>query len=239
MDQSVVNNIVEECLEDLKSVNRKSINLPKLLTKCNPYSLVVKCKTPEDIVDSILKTHQQTSSETIWGYYLETIAVKISEMELNGFKSKQVCTDIEWEVDGKKHFRGWKSSPNWSNADQKRTVNRTEQELKESEDFGSFKVLTSYGKTIKRNKDYNKFTQLSGQDAWEEISNDEEMYNKVMLAITNNSEKIGQFIDGIYISDRKKSIDWVNENFTEDGRINYTKINKYVSGRDKVKVTKW
>lgn len=239
MEQNIINNIVEDCLYDLKMVKRKSINLPDLLSKCNPYSLAVNCKTPEDIVDFILQKHQQTSSETIWGYYLETIAVKISEIRLNGFKSKEVCTDIEWITDGKKHFRGWKSSPNWSNADQKRTLNITESQMKNSEDFGSFKVLTSYGKTIKRNKDYNKFTQLSGQDAWDEISNDMEMYNKVMIGIENNSINIGLFIDSIYISDKNKAIEWVRENFTNGDKLNFIKINKYVSGRDKIEVTKW
>ncbi len=239
MEQNVINIIVEECLTNLESVKRKKINLPELLGKCNPYPMVVNCKTPEDIVDFILQRHQQTSEQTIWGNFLESIAVKISEIKLNGYKSKEVCTDIEWVSNSKKHFRGWKSSPNWANADQKRTVINTEKELNKLDDFGSFKVLTSYGKTPNRKKSSVNFTQISGQESWEEIGNDNEMYNKVMLAVENCSNKIGLFIKSIYISDRNRAIEWINENFTDGDKLNFIKINKYVSGRDKIEVTKW
>jgi hypothetical protein len=103
-------------------------------------------------------------------------------------------------------------------------------EMEKDNDFGSFKVMTSYGKTTK-NQTNNRFIQLSGQDAWEEISGDTEMYNKVMMGILSYKQEIYQTIENIYLSDVKMSIEWVTNNFTnEDGTINFIKINKYVSG---------
>lgn len=47
-------------------------------------------------------------------------------------------------------------------------------------------------------------------------------------------------MENLYISDKETSIQWVKNNFTnEDESINFIKVNEYVSGRDKVKVTKW
>jgi len=108
-----------------------------------------------------------------------------------------------------------------------------------NEDFGSFKVLTSYGKTAKRRKNEG-FIQLSGQDAWEEISGDKELYDKVMIGVQLNNKIIRQFLENIYISDMDKSIKWFIQNFTkEDKTINFIKVNNYVSSRNNITVTKW
>lgn len=240
MEQNIVNKIVLESLKGLETVNRKEIFFPKLLAKSNPYELAVNCDTIECLVDFVLSNHKQTSSKTIWGHYLEMIAINISKLTVNGYKSKEECTDIEWISNGVKHYRGWKSSPKWCNADQKKTTNLKESELKKTMDFGSFKILTSYGKTTVK-KGINGFTQLSGQDAWSEISaNDNELYNKVMIAVKNNSNIIRQFIESIYISDKEKIITWMKDNFlNEDNTINFIKINKYVSSRDNITVTEW
>jgi hypothetical protein len=183
--------------------------------------------------------HKQTSSQTIWGNYLESIAVKICNSVRDGYKSNQTCTDLEWVDQGKKHYRGFKSSPKWANADQKKTANNKDKELREQSDFGSYKVLTSYGKTAKRTNE-NNFIQLSGQDAWEEISKDQDMYNKVMIGVQLNDKIIRQFLENIYISDMDKSIKWFIQNFTnEDKTINFIKVNNYVSSRNKITITKW
>jgi hypothetical protein len=239
VEQKVINKFIIDSLFELKLVERKEISFPTLLSKCNPYELCVNTKTVENAVDFIMRTHKQTSSKTIWGNYLELIAVKVCNHIFGGFKSNEVCTDLEWIIEGKNHYRGWKSSPNWCNADQKRAVNTKEKDMMTSENFGSFKVLTSYGKTVKK-RVTNGFTQLSGQDAWEEISNDSELYNKVMVGIQLNCDIIGQFLENIYISDREKSIDWFTINFTnEDKTINFININKYVSSRDNITITEW
>jgi hypothetical protein len=238
MEQEVIDSIVLESLNNLSLIKRKYKAFPTLLSKTNPYD-VIKCKTSQEIVEFIMAMHIQTSRQTIMGNYLELIALKICDLKLNGFKSKEECTDIEWDSDGKKHYRGWKSSPKWANADQKRVVNTKLKELETNEDFGSFKVLTSYGKTTKK-KTTKGFLQLSGQDSWEEISGDSNVHNKVMVSMSKNSETIELFLKNLYNSDISKAVEWINNNFTNvDNTINFIKINDYVSSRNKIKVTKW
>ncbi len=240
MEQSIVNDIVLESLKGLEKIKRQEMSFPKLLSKCNPYELCVNCDTIECLVDFVLSNHKQTSSKTIWGNYLETIALNISKLTIDGYKSKEECTDIEWISDGLKHYRGWKSSPKWCNADQKRAANLKQNELKNNSDFGSFKILTSYGKTTE-NRNKNNFPQLSGQDAWKDIDpNDDKLYDKVMISINNNSKVIGLFLESIYISDKGKIITWMKDNFlNNDNTINFIKINKYVSSRDNITITEW
>lgn len=237
MEQKVINEFVMDSIDELKSVDRKYKKFSELMSKHNPYELSVFCNTPKKIVDFVMISHKQTSRQTIMGNLLESIAIKISSVILGGYKSKEECTDLEWVNDDLFHYRGWKSSPKWCNADQKKRVNIKVGELKENNDFGSFKVLTSYGKITKKNTEKN-FTQLSGQDSWYEISNDPEMYNKVMIAIVKHSKYLNQVIEDIYSSNVKESVEWVDRNFTnKDKTINFIKINEYVSGRNKVTVS--
>jgi hypothetical protein len=216
-------------INEIGDIDRLPKQFPKLLSKHNPYEIGIFCKTAEDIVGFVLSSHKQTSKQTIMGNLLESIAVKICEEKMGGYKSDEECTDLEWNQDGKKHYRGWKSSPKWGNADQKKRVNDKEKELNGNEDFGTFKVLTSYGKTT-RNKKHKGFIQLSGQEAWEEFTNDSEMYNKVMEGILNHKVTIYEIIENLYMSDVQTSIDWVKQNFTkQDDSINFIKINEYIS----------
>jgi hypothetical protein len=229
MEQEVINGFVLSSINELKLVNRKKKDFSKLLAKHNPYELTVFCSTPNEIVNFVMSSHKQTSRQTIMGYLLESIAVKVISLVFNGYKSKEECTDLEWVVNGLIHYRGWKSSPNWGNADQKNRVNHSLKVLCDNDNFGSFKVLTSYGKTSKKMSE-KSFNQISGQDSWFEISNDPEMYNKVMVGILEHSKLLSEVIEKIYVSDINESIEWVINNFTnEDKTLNFIKINEYVS----------
>jgi hypothetical protein len=232
MEQTSVNNIVLISINEIDRVLRNKKKFQTLLSKHNPYEIGIFCNSPEEIVNFVLGSHKQTSKQTIMGYLLESIAVKICEEKMEGFKSKEECTDLEWTKDNKKHYRGFKSSPNWANADQKSRVNNKMKELNNNEDFGTFKVLTSYGKT-KKNKNNKGFTQLSGQDAWEEFTGDSDMYNKVMKGILENKKLISQVIENIYLSDIQTAIEWVKQNFTNnDKSINFIKINQFISSKN-------
>ena len=65
------------------------------------------------------------------------------------------------------------------------------------------------------------------------------MYNKVIIAIDHNRDQINMFLESIYESDKEKSVQWVKTNFEGDNKIDYTKINQYISGRDKLHTTKF
>jgi hypothetical protein len=242
MEQSIVNSIVSECVQIIKSIKRKKSSFPKVFAKSDPYELVLKCSTPEEIVNYVNERHKKVSTKTIYGYLYESIALSIVKIVYRAYKSAEVCTDLEWVDElNKKHYRGWKSSPFWGNSDQTKACIKKLEELIENPDFGSFLICTSYGKTsIKRKKGKRTYEQKSGQDAWETISGDAEMYNKVMESLLLHKDSIEQTMKDIYISEDKRSITWIEKNFlNEDKTINFKKINEYISGKNKVRVTKW
>lgn len=242
MDQSVVNSIVVEALQKIEGVKRQKFSFTKVFAKSDPFELGLKCSTSLEIVNFVNDNHKKTSTKTILGSLYEYIALKIVEVVFHAYKSGEVCTDLEW-VDEfqKKHYRGWKSSPFWGNSDQTKACSKKMEELIKNSDFGSFLICTSYGKTsVKRKKGKKLYNQISGQDAWESISKDKEMYNKVMVALLLHKNSIEQIINDIYISEDVRSVKWIENNFkNEDGTINFKKINEYISGKNKITVTKW
>ena len=233
MEQIEIDNIVLRCIIDTQNIERKSLDFPKLLSATNPFTLFDDM-THEDVVDKILFRHKEKSEETIRGYLIECIAIQINNKVQGGFKSKEV--DVDLEVPITNSYYGLKNSPNWGNANQQKAVSQTNQTMK---DLGKiFAILCLYGRSIKRQVE--KYKQYGGQESWSIISNgDEKMYKKVHTAINNNKVAYRHFIENIYICDRQRAINWMVRNFQLNNKLDLTKINEYISGRNKIDITKW
>jgi hypothetical protein len=233
MEQIEVDKIVLDCIINTQNIKRDELDFPKLLSATNPFTLFDDM-IHEDVVDKILHKHKEKSEETIRGTLIECIAIEINKKIQGGFKSKEVDVDLEIPITNS--YYGLKNSPNWGNANQQKAVSQTNQKMK---DLGKiFAVLCLYGRSI--NRKVEKYRQYGGQESWSIISNgDEEMYKKVHTAINNNKVVYRQFIQNIYICDRQRAIDWMIINFNSNNKLDLTKINEYISSRNKISVTKW
>lgn len=233
IEQKEIDGIVLNCILNSQNIKRNKLEFPKLLSATNPYTLFDDM-TCENVVDKILSKHKETSEETIRGNLLECISIEINSKIQGGFKSKEV--DVDLEVSLTNSYYGLKNSPNWGNANQQKAVGQTNEMMK---GLGKvFAVLCLYGRSIKRKVE--KFKQYGGQESWSIISNgDEEMYQKVHIGINNNKLVYRQFLDDIYTCDKQRAINWMFINFKLNDKLNLRKINEYISGRDKIKITKW
>ena len=232
MEQIEIDNIILDCIINTQNIERDKLDFPKLLSATNPF-ILFDDMTPEDVVDKILSKHKEKSEESIRGTLRECVAIKINNRIQGGFKSKE--EDVDLEVPPNSYY-GLKNSPNWGNANQQKAVGQTNKKMK---DLGkNFAVLCLYGKSIKRRVE--KYKQYGGQESWSIISNgDEQMYKKVHVGINNNKVAYRQFIENIYICDRQRAIDWMAINFQLNNKLDLIKINEYISGRNKINITKW
>ena len=101
----------------LESLN--SLALDKLLSRKNPYlfrskNLVVVC----DLIKSLLDAHLSSQEETLFGGFLEGLAIYTAEVVLGGWKSKRVGIDLEFVKAGEMYIVQIKSGPNWANSSQ-------------------------------------------------------------------------------------------------------------------------
>lgn len=234
MEQSIIDRIFLECISDTKKIERSSLDFPKLLLATNPFTIYDDME-PSEIVNKILDKHIEKSEETIAGILLECVAIKINNQIQGGIKS--IEEDVDLEVKVTNSYYGLKNSPKWGNANQQKAVSQTNEKMKK---LGkNFAILTLYGRTVKRTVE--KFEQYGGQDSWYIISGetDKNMYKKVALAKNNNKDAYRQFIENCYNCDRERAVSWITNNFCNNNKINLDKIYEFISGRNKIEVTKW
>src|SRR2546423_2369343 len=97
----------------------QELKLNDVLKRKNPYLFKAKnITTAQDLVTEILQAHLSSQEETIFGNYLEDLAIYICGKVYGGFKSSAAGIDLEMEKDRKRYIIAIKSGPNWANSDQ-------------------------------------------------------------------------------------------------------------------------
>ena len=96
-----------------------SLSLSKVLRRKNPYLFKAKyVLTAETIIKGIVDAHISSNEETIFGDWLEGLAIFINAKVYNGRKSGIPNIDLEFDNDDKRYIVNIKSGPNWGNSSQ-------------------------------------------------------------------------------------------------------------------------
>lgn len=162
-----------------------SLKLSKVLKRKNPYLYKAKnVLTADEIVRSIVDAHISSSEEGIFGDWLEGLAIFINEKVFSGWKSGIQSIDLEFDKDGKRYIVNIKSGPNWGNSSQIKkmiadftTAKRT---LRTSNSRLNIVAVNGccYGKD--NNPDKGSYLKLCGQQFWEFISGNNELYTEII-----------------------------------------------------------
>src|SRR3954471_23082122 len=122
LDSQEVVNYVEEHIgrfHQKRADNLQKLKLREVLLRKNPYLFKAKSvSTASDIVKTILDAHLSSQEETIFGEFLEGLAVFVAGRVYGGRKSATEGIDLELERDGAKYIMSIKSGPNWGNSQQ-------------------------------------------------------------------------------------------------------------------------
>lgn len=99
--------------------NLSNLKLRKVLRRKNPYLFKAKFVTSApELVKGILDAHLSSQEETIFGGFLESLAIFICERVFSGKKSSAEGIDLEFERGGIYYIVSVKSGPNWGNSSQ-------------------------------------------------------------------------------------------------------------------------
>ena len=94
-----------------------SLKLRKVLRRKNPYLFKAKFVTnAPDLVKMLLDAHLSSQEETVFGGFLEGLAIFICGRVFAGKKSSAEGIDLEFERDGICFIVSIKSGPNWGNS---------------------------------------------------------------------------------------------------------------------------
>ena len=216
--------------------NLDELKLHKILKRKNPYLFKAKnILTAQDLVKVLLDAHLSSQEETIFGDFLEGLAIFICGRMYDGKKSAAEGIDLEFSKDGIKYIVAIKSGPNWGNSNQ--ILRMKDNFLK------AIKILKTnnpkihviavngccYGKDNKPEK--GNYQKLCGQRFWEFISGNENLYTEIIEPLGHKAkEKNEQFLESYPQVVNKFTLAFMNE-FCVDGKIKWEKLVKFNSGK--------
>jgi hypothetical protein len=220
MNQIEVNKIIERVLNSYpyNTSNSEVKKIKELTSRTNPYRLS-EYDSDVDFIRDMIKTYLDKSWTTIFGNLMEQIQIEVS----GGIKTNEVGVDIEFP--NKNIYVGSKSGSNWANSDQRKSMLRNSKLLKESKNSEVF-VVCSYGKTTQK---YEYYTQLAGQKGWEFLTNDSEMYSKIMEGFEINNTHLKNLKKKIFGEIEKYVLSFWTSNFYKNDEFQKQMYLDYVS----------
>lgn len=211
------------------------LKLSQVLRRKNPYLFKAKnVLTAEQIIKSLVDAHISSNEETIFGDWLEGLAIFISDKVYSGRKSGIPGIDLEFDHNGTRNIVTIKSGPNWGNSSQiakmvadfktaKKTLRTSNSQL------NIFAVNgCCYGRDSEPDKgDYFKYC---GQRFWEFISGNSELFTKIIEPLGHNSqERNNDFVKSYSQMINKFTKEFSNDFCEDDGEIDWDKLVRFNS----------
>lgn len=197
------------------------LKLEKVLKRKNPYLFKAKyVLTAGEIVKGIVDAHISSNEETIFGDWLEGLAIFINKKVYDGRKSGIPNIDLEFEVDGIRNIVTIKSGPNWGNSSQiKKMITDFNTAKKTLRTSGSKLSIVSvngccYGRD--NNPDKGDYYKYCGQKFWEFISGDPNLYLDIIEPLGHKAKERND--------DFMKSYSNMLNKFTREFTTNYCDI---------------
>ena len=195
LTESVVKPFYLRRLEGLQN-----IRLQEVLKRKNPYLFKAKnLDTPEQLARGVVDAFLSSQEETVFGDLMEGFAIYVAATLWDGFKSKRVGLDLEFERDGKYHIVEIKSGVNWGNSSQikrmKGSFKAARVALRPEMDAEIIAVNGCiYGKDARplkadaQDADQTYF-KYAGQEFWAFLSGDENLFREIIKPIDEEAPR--------------------------------------------------
>jgi len=219
-----------------------SLKLSQVIRRKNPYLFKAKYMlTAPQIVKALVDAHISSNEETIFGDWLEGLAIFINQEVYGGRKSGIQGIDLEFDLDGIRYIITIKSGPNWGNSGQLKKMSDDFRTAKKTLRTSNSKLNIvavngcCYGRENQPDKgDYFKYC---GQRFWEFISGDAEMYSEIIEPLGYVArEKNDAFLQSYAQMINKFTREFTITFCQEDGAIDWDKLIRFNSGIEDIKL---
>jgi len=230
----VANNI-EPMFHQRRLTGLDSLRLDKVLKRKNPYLFKAKnLVNAEDLVKSLVDAHLSSQEETVFGAFLEQLAIFCSSHTVRGRKSGIAGIDLDFERDGVLHLVAIKSGPNWHNKSQldklrddfrkaRRTLN-TNTARREARCING----CCYGSTY---SDYGDFEKICGEAFWTLISGEPNLFVDIVEPLGFEAKRHNEDFEKHYAQVRTKFTAQFIEKFCDKNfGIDWDRIVRFNSG---------
>jgi len=211
------------------------LKLNKVLSKKNPYLFKAKyILTSQDIIKSLTDAFISSQEETIFGDWLEGLAIFINSKVFKGRKSGIPGIDLEFDQDTIRYIVTIKSGPNWGNSSQvaklKADFRTAKKTLRTSN--SNLNIIAVNGCCYGRdnNPDKGDYFKYCGQKFWEFISGDEDLYLKIIEPLGHKAkERNDEFTASYSQMINKFTKEFSNSFCNDDGSIDWEKLVRFNS----------
>jgi len=206
------------------------LKLDEVLKRKNPYLFKAKSiNTAGDLVKAILDAHLSSQEETIFGAFLENVAIYACSIALGGIKSGIEGIDLEFTKDDTRYIVSIKSGPKWANKSQldkmKDNFRKAKIVLRQN---GAVKHVVAvngccYGRDNKPDKgDYLKYC---GERFWTLISGDPNLFVELIEPLGHKAKQHNEEFQIEYgkVNNRFTKL-FIDEYCLPDGSIDWEKI---------------
>ena len=215
--------------------NLQQLKLMDVVKTKNPYLFKAKnINTASEFVKTILDARLSSQEETIFGGFLERLAIFICSRVYNGQKSSAEGIDLEFEKDSIRYIVSIKSGPNWGNSSQ---VARLKDNFTKAKKILRTNTLSvnvvavngcCYGKD--RKPDKGEYYKYCGQKFWEFISGNDNLFTDIIEPLGHQAkEKNEQFIKEYEKVINKFTLEFITTFCDADGNILWEEIVKFNS----------
>lgn len=238
----VENNI--ETFHQKRIQSLDSLKLSQVLKRKNPYLFKAKfVLTAEQIIRGIVDAHISSNEETIFGDWLEGLAIFINGKVYGGYKSGITGLDLEFDNHNIRHIVTIKSGPNWGNSSQIAKMvadfKTAKKALRTSNSQLNIVAVNGccYGRDNQPDKgDYFKYC---GQRFWEFISGDTNLFTEIIEPLGHKAkEKNDEFVKSYPQMINKFTKQFANEFCNDDGDIEWEKLVQFNSATSELKTKK-
>lgn len=214
-----------------------ALKLNTVLKRKNPYLYKAKnILTSQEIVKGIVDAHISSNEETIFGDWLEGLAIFINQKVYSGSKSGITGIDLEFDKEEKRHIVTIKSGPNWGNASQIKKMKADFETAAKTLRTSNSKITVvaingcCYGKNSR--PDRGSYFKLCGQEFWEFISGEADLYTKLIIPLGYKSKEKNDEFNILYTNlINKFTLEFSKHYCMESGEIDWEKLVAFNSSK--------
>jgi len=218
---------------------QSKVDLLRILKQKNPYLFKAKnVLTAQDLVKGFLDAFLQSQEETLFGDFMEGLAIFVCDKVYGAKKSELTGIDLEFEKGDIIYAVEIKAGWNWGDSSQIRQLRVNFENAKKMLSAKTGKKVVAingccFGKDNKPDK--GGYLKLCGQRFWELISGDTNLYLDIIEPIGHKAkQKNEEFLESYAQIVNKLTLEF-SQSFCDDGKINWTRLAEYNSGFKKAK----
>ena len=193
----------------------------------------------DQLVRSLASAFMSSAEETMFGDWLEGLAIFVASETYGGHKSTADGIDLEMDKDGFHYVISIKSGPKWCNSTSLRKQMEHFRKAKRVYHTSGNKVPClaiegcCYGREHSENDDR---TKICGQEFWEFISGSKSLYTDIVEPLgTNAKEKNDAYQKEYDAMITKFIVEFAKKYCNRRGSINWEKILELNSGKQEPK----